>query len=170
MSALKYRPHWLSQALSKWTHKSTQVDANFQLAFDWHFIWPPTCVDVCWLVITCVYFHWIQICTFFAIWPPHASWHKLIASDLCTCMHEVCNFLWLVSWLANLFGHPSQVCVQALVLQTCVDLWFCFARVFSNTPHRWTDTQGCGLGLADVKLSPFIDITLFGKHKRRRKN
>ena len=32
---------------------------------------------------------------------------------------------------------------------------------FSNTPHRWTDTQGCGVGLADVKLSPFIDITLF---------
>ena len=32
---------------------------------------------------------------------------------------------------------------------------------FSNSPHRWTDTQGCGVGLADVKLSPFIDITLF---------
>ena len=33
--------------------------------------------------------------------------------------------------------------------------------LFSNTPHQWTDTQGCGVGLADVKLSPFIDITLF---------
>ena len=24
-----------------------------------------------------------------------------------------------------------------------------------------TDTQGCGAGLAEAKLSPFIDITLF---------
>ena len=28
-------------------------------------------------------------------------------------------------------------------------------------PHTDKLTQGCGVGLADVKLSPFIDITLF---------
>ena len=35
------------------------------------------------------------------------------------------------------------------------------AMHFSNTPHWWTDTQGCGAGLADAKLGAFIDITLF---------
>ena len=33
---------------------------------------------------------------------------------------------------------------------------------YSGIPHIIkTDTQGCGAGLADAKLSPFIDITLF---------
>ena len=33
---------------------------------------------------------------------------------------------------------------------------------YSWIPHTIkTDTQGCGAGLADTKLSPFIDITLF---------
>ena len=32
---------------------------------------------------------------------------------------------------------------------------------FLNTPYWWTDTQGCGVGLADAQLSPSIDITLF---------
>ena len=27
--------------------------------------------------------------------------------------------------------------------------------------RQWTDTQGCSVGLADAKFSPFIDITLF---------
>ena len=31
----------------------------------------------------------------------------------------------------------------------------------NNTPHQWTDTQGCSAGLADAKLGSFIDITLF---------
>ena len=33
--------------------------------------------------------------------------------------------------------------------------------VNSRIPHTNELTQGCGVGLADVKLSPFIDITLF---------
>ena len=32
---------------------------------------------------------------------------------------------------------------------------------YSRIPHTDELTQGCGVGLADVKLSPFIDITLF---------
>ena len=32
---------------------------------------------------------------------------------------------------------------------------------YSRIPHTNELTQGCGVGLADVKLSPFIDITLF---------
>ena len=47
--------------------QTDSVDTHFQLAFNWHFIWPPTCVDVCWLAIPCVEFHWIQICTCFTI-------------------------------------------------------------------------------------------------------
>ena len=36
------------------------------------------------------------------------------------------------------------------------------ANFISRIPHTdETDTQGCGVGLADVKLSSFIDITLF---------
>ena len=38
-------------------------------------------------------------------------------------MREIYGFLGLVSGLVNLFGDPSQVCTQALVLQTCVDLF-----------------------------------------------
>ena len=34
-------------------------------------------------------------------------------------------------------------------------------RLFSRIPHTDELTQGCGVGLADVKLSLFIDITLF---------
>ena len=41
-------------------------------------------------------------------------------------MREMYGFLRLASQLAsrlaNPFGHPSQVCMQVLVLQTCVDL------------------------------------------------
>ena len=40
---------------------------------------------------------------------------------------------------------------------------------FSDTPHRWTDTQGYGAGLADTKLSPFIDITLFDTETQKTK-
>ena len=32
-----------------------------------------------------------------------------------------------------------------------------------------TDTQGCGAGLADTKLSPFIDITLFETETQKTK-
>ena len=32
------------------------------------------------------------------------------------------------------------------------NLWWIW---FSNTPHWWTDTQGCGAGLLDAKLRPF---------------
>ena len=35
------------------------------------------------------------------------------------------------------------------------------APTLSNTPHTDELTQGCGAGLADAKLSPFIDIALF---------
>ena len=41
------------------------------------------------------------------------------------------------------------------------ELMFLQILCFSNTPHQWTDTQGCGAGLADAKLNPFFDITLF---------
>ena len=53
----------------------------------------------------------------------------------------------------NLIGPKTSVLAKKNILKLVHD--------FSNTPHRWTDTQGCGVGLADVKLSPFIDITLF---------
>ena len=36
-----------------------------------------------------------------------------------------------------------------------------FIYLFSNTPHQWTDTQGCGAGLADAKLSPFFYFFIF---------
>ena len=36
-----------------------------------------------------------------------------------------------------------------------------FLLEISRIPHTDELTQGCGVGLADVKLSPFIDITLF---------
>ena len=55
----------------------------------------------------------------------------------------------------------ADKCAQCmdLSLVCCILRFQC--QCFSNTPHRWTDTQGCGVGLADVKLSPFIDTTLF---------
>ena len=37
-------------------------------------------------------------------------------------MREIYGFFRLASRLANPFGHPSQVCTQVLVFQTCVDL------------------------------------------------
>ena len=52
---------------------------------------------------------------------------------------------------------PKNNCF--LVALSCLKEHFVWD--FSNTPHRWTDTQSCSVGLADVKLSPFIDITLF---------
>ena len=43
-------------------------------------------------------------------------------------MHEIYGFLQLASRLANPFGHPLQVRMQVLLLQTCIDLQICLAR------------------------------------------
>ena len=90
---------------------ATYVRLAFRLATHLHRL-ATTCMDLCWL--------WSSSNLdasrrkFFTVWPPCASRHKLIASNLC----EIYGFL----RLANPFGHPSQVRTQVLVLQTCVDL------------------------------------------------
>ena len=76
--------------------------------------------DFCWLWSSSN--SYVSRRKFFTIWPPNASRHKLIASQL--CMREIDDFL----RLANPFGHPSQVRTQVLLLQTCVDLRVRLAR------------------------------------------
>ena len=62
------------KALAKRTRKSTQV-------LDLRFVWPPTCVDLRRLALTLVKYGRKQTHVF-TVWPPSASRHKLIASNL----------------------------------------------------------------------------------------
>ena len=65
-------------------------------------------------------------------------------------------FLRLASRLANPFGHPSQVCMQVLVLQTCVDL----RRLASPFGQRLKATQnqrtGREYGLVQARFCLFV--------------
>ena len=61
-------------------------------------------------------------------------------------IHAIINI-----WYLGTSSSASSVLNDELGKETC-----------SRIPHTIrTDTQGCGVGLADTKLSPFIDITLF---------
>ena len=61
-------------------------------------------------------------------------------------IHAIINI-----WYLGTSSSASSVLKDELGKETC-----------SRIPHTIrTDTQGCGVGLADTKLSPFIDITLF---------
>ena len=51
-------------------------------------------------------------------------------------MREIYGFLRLASRLANPFGHPSQVRMQVLVLQTCIDLRVRLARALERLLGR----------------------------------
>ena len=82
-----------------------QVDATF-LPFG-----HPAQVDTCWSQVICCY-----------------------KNALTDEMHEIYGFLRLVSRLANLFGHPSQVRTQVLVWQTCIDLRVCLAKAKTKFP------------------------------------
>ena len=68
----------LNASLTKWTRKSTQINASFRLA-----VTPPT-------ALTCVDFSRARIRTQVTVWPPNASRHKLIASHL--YMREIYDF------------------------------------------------------------------------------
>ena len=95
----------------------SQVHTCLQPVLNLHFGWPPysTCVNLHWLVTTCVDFGWAQICM-----QVDTSF-----SPFGHPMLEIYSLLWL-AWTceptANPFGHPSQVHKQCLVLQTCTDL------------------------------------------------
>ena len=85
-----------------------------------------TCVDLRWLALTLVELKVVcKLTTFFTVWPPKASRHKLIASHLYMCElagRLSCESLWL---------RLSQV----LVLQTSVDL-----RRFAS-PFQWPGSK-----------------------------
>ena len=83
-----------------------------------------TCDDLRRLALTLVEIKFVRKSTqVFTIWPPNASRHKLVASQV--YMRKFTAFFVLrelTSRLANAFAHPSQVRTQVLVLQTCIDL------------------------------------------------
>ena len=98
---------------------------------------------------------------FFTVWTLNASGHKLIASQqymsgiygflrLAWTCEPTCESVWppfaslyASSGFANLcrlvspFGHPSQVCTQVLVLQTCVDLRIRLATLRKSVRKFW---------------------------------
>ena len=98
---------WPKNAYLSAGQTDSQVNVSFRLAFRW----PPTCDD----------FGQTQIRTqvdasFFIVWPPNASRHKLIASQLYMLgIYDFCDLCKLESRLANPFGRPSQVRRQVLV-------------------------------------------------------
>ena len=104
---LKPWPNWLEQVM-----------------FNLRFIWSPTWL---WLssnldASSLPFGHPAQVDT---------SWAQVICrykNTLTNDMREIYSFLRLASRLANLFGHPSQVCTQVLIFQTCVNLWARLAR------------------------------------------
>ena len=51
-----------------------------RFAFNLRFVWPPTCIDLRQLALTLVELKFGR--KFFTVWPPSASQHKLIASNL----------------------------------------------------------------------------------------
>ena len=68
-------------------------------------------------------------------------WSQVICCSknvLTNDVREIYGFLQLASWLANLFGRPSQVRTQVLVSQTCIDLhWLVspFGQGFKLQPY-----------------------------------
>ena len=78
------------KALAKRTRKLTQVNASFGLAFNLHFVWPPTCVDLRWLALTCVDFGRAQIRT-----QVDTSWSQV--NCICVKFTTFCDLLWLAS-------------------------------------------------------------------------
>ena len=101
---------YICKALAKRTRKSMQVP-------NLGFVWPSTCVDFGQVEIRrkvdasfSPFGHPTQVGT---------SWSQVN----CMCgIYDFCDLRELASRLANLFGHPSQVRTQVLVLQTCGDL------------------------------------------------
>ena len=113
------------KALAKRTRKSAQV-------LDLRFVWPLICIDLRRLAWTCVDFGRVQIWTqvdssFFTVWPPSASRHKLIPSNL---------LLWkrinqLYAWNLRLFATCEP---------TCESVWPPFASPYASSGFanlRW---------------------------------
>ena len=58
---LSFASEWIGSEMQDKFYKSpgqtdSQVDASFELALNLCFVWPPTCVDLCGLAMTCVDF------------------------------------------------------------------------------------------------------------------
>ena len=97
----------------------SQVDASFGLAFNLRFVWLPTCIDLRGLwsssnldASVLPFGHPAQVDT---------SWSQVIyryKNALTNYMREIYGFLRFASWLANPFGHPSQVRTQV-----CRNVW-----------------------------------------------
>ena len=89
------------QALAKRTRKfSTSVELAFHLTTHLRGLWSSSN-------------SYTSRRKFFTIWPPNATRHLLIASQLYMC--EIYDFLRLASRLANPFHHPSQVRTQTQI-------------------------------------------------------
>ena len=68
-------------------------------------------------------------------------------------MREIYSFLQLAS--SNPFGHPLQVCMQFLVLQTCVDLWVCLARALDKD-NKNIRFSSCTLFILSTLVPKFV--------------
>ena len=119
-----------TKALAKWTRKLTQVNASFWLACNLCFVWPPTCMDLCWL--------WSSSSSY-------ASQHKLItrhlyicikcttcmnlSADLQICLATHCN-LYASSGFENLCGLAStfkSIWPGVEVMRMCTSVHHCCA-------------------------------------------
>ena len=90
-----------------------QVNTSLKLTFSLHFVWPPTCVDLWEVVMTCIDFDRALI----TVWPPNTSQHKLIASQHLH-MHGMCGFF-------------------ATCIPTCESIWPpIFASSYASTGFR----------------------------------
>ena len=72
--------------------------------------------------------------------PVHKSPSQVICCYKNALTNDMCEsygFLRLVSRLANPSSHPSQVCMQVLVLQTCVDLRVYLATLCKSVRKFW---------------------------------
>ena len=141
-----------------------QVNKSFWLAFNLRFVWP--------LVLTCDDLHWIWLS-----WNSYTRGHKLLLFDHpmqvntswsqvnCTCVKftAIRDFHELASWLANLFGHPSQVQLCKFwfckLASTCKSIWPGLQQMWSNSVYLviviwwWSATLGCCIYSKVVVLS-----------------
>ena len=106
-------------SLTPWPNGLAKLNASFRLALNLRSLWPPTCVGLRRLSTTTSSNSHANARKFAAVWPPNASRHTLIPSQL--YVREVYGLMRL-AWTCETTCDPSQVRTQVLVLQTCVDL------------------------------------------------
>ena len=119
------------QSIKPWSNGlASQRKTSVRLVSNLRFVWPATCVVLHGLALTLVELKFVRKST--QVFHRLATKRKSTQVDRKSTVYDwnlrlfaTCELeleLELANRLANLFGHPSQVRTQVLVLKTCVDL------------------------------------------------